>query len=200
MLGPVRVADLTTADIRSWHLTLTAQVSSYTANVAKKYLRAALALAAEDHQLRVPAMPSRLGRGRIKPRKAILTPDQVGRLLEAALQDQQKGIYYAFPFLTGVRPSEQLALLWRDIDLFADLICIQRMQERDGSITDFTKTLASTRDIPISSLLKTMLLRWRLVCPGVKGELLRVFPTLGSLKSAAVLCELPLRLLAPGPA
>jgi integrase len=184
MLGPVRVADLTTADIRSWHRMLTVQVSAYTANVAKKFLRAALALAAEDHRLRVPAMPSQLGRGRSKPKKAILTPDQVGRLLEAALQDQHKGIYYAFPFLTGVRPSEQLALLWPDVDLAAGVIRIRRMQERDGSLTELTKTVAGTRDIPISPLLKTMLVRWRLSCPRHHGELVRVFPTVGSLKSA----------------
>jgi integrase len=180
----VRVADLTTADIRGWHRTLTVQVSAYTANVAKKFLRAALALAAEDHQLQVPAMPSQLGRGRSKPKKAILTPDQVGRLLEAALEDQHKGIYYAFPFLTGVRPSEQLALLWQDVDLAAGVIRIRRMQERDGSLTELTKTVAGTRDIPISPLLKTMLIRWRLACPRHNGELVRVFPTVGSLTSA----------------
>jgi len=114
MLGPVPLADLTTADIRNWHKVLSVQVSTYTANVAKKFLRAALSLTAEDFHLRVPPMPSQLGRGRHKSKKAILTPDQVGRLLEMAIEDKVKGIYYAFPFLTGVRPSEQLALLWDD--------------------------------------------------------------------------------------
>ena len=117
MLGPTRIADLTTADVRRWHKQLTSEVSSYTANVAKKFLRAALVMVAEDFHLRVPPMPARLGRGRTRPKKVILTPDQVGLLLEAALKDERKGIYYAFPFLTGVRPSEQLALLWEDVDL-----------------------------------------------------------------------------------
>ena len=67
MLGPRLMADLTTADIRSWHKTLTAEVSGYTANVAKKYLRAALAIAAEDFHLRVPPMPTMRGRGRPSP-------------------------------------------------------------------------------------------------------------------------------------
>lgn len=181
-LGRKRVADLTTADIRHWHRTLTTQVSSHTANVAKKFLRAALALAAEDFHLRVPPMPSNLARGKGKAKKAILTPEQVGRLLNAALHDEQKGIYYAFPFLTGVRSSEQLALLWQDIDLVAGNIRIQRMQEQDGSSTEFTKTVASTRDIPVSPLLKTMLIRWRLICPRKNGELHRVFPALGNLQ------------------
>lgn len=184
MLGPRPIADLSTADIRAWHKTLIAQVSAYTANVAKKYLRAALALAAEDFHLRVPPMPSMQGRGRAKPRKAILTPAQVGRLLTAALNDEQRGIYYAFPFLTGVRPSEQLALLWGDADLTAGVLRIRRMQERDGSITDLTKTVAGTREIPMSPLLRSMLTRWRSICPGKAGEPDRVFPALGAIEAA----------------
>lgn len=185
MLGPRLIADLTTADIRSWHKTLTAQVSAYTANVAKKYLRAALALAAEDFHLRAPPMPTMRGRGRAKPRKAILSPAQVGQLLVAALRDAQRGVYYAFPFLTGARPSEQLALLWEDVDLATGVIRIRRMQERDGSITDLTKTVAGTREIPIAPLLRSMLMRWRSNCPSKTGEPRRVFPALGAADAAA---------------
>jgi integrase len=183
MLGPIRIADLSTSDIRRWHRTLTCQVSSHTATVAKKLLRAALALTAEDYLLRVPPMPTLLGRGRTKSKKAILTPSQVGRVLEAAQRDEPKGIYYAFPFLTGVRPSEQLALLWQDIDFDAGVIRVQRMQEVDGSITEFTKTSAGIRDIPMSLLLKTMLLRWRSNCPRASDALHRVFPALGNIRS-----------------
>jgi integrase len=179
MLGSLRIADLTTANIRNWHRILTVQISGHTADLAKKLLRAALSLTAEDFSLRVPPMPSKLGRGRTKPRKAILTLDQIGRLLQAAVRDEKKGIYYAFPFLTGVRPSEQLALLWEDIDVATGLIRIHRMQERDGSITELTKTSAGVRAIPMSPLLKTMLLRWLLLCPRRNGALQRVFPGWG---------------------
>jgi hypothetical protein len=58
-------------------------VSSYTANLAQKFLRAALLMAAEYFQLRVPSMTSRYGRGRAKPVKAILAPEQVGVVLKA---------------------------------------------------------------------------------------------------------------------
>ena len=181
MLGPRPIADLTTADIRSWHKTLATRVSAYTANVAKKYLRAALALAAEDFHLRMPPMPSHRGRGRTRPKKAILTPNQVGCLLQAALKDKRKGIYYAFPFLTGVRPIEQLAVLWEAVDLAAAVVHIRRMQERDGSITELTKTAAGTREIPMSPLLRSMLAQWRLTCPRKTGEPNRVFPALGAI-------------------
>jgi integrase len=176
MLGGVRVGDLSTGQIRSWHRTLAEHVGAYSANLAKKFLRAALALAAEDFGLRVPAMPSKLGRGRPKTKKAILTPEQVGLLLKAAVEDKHKGIYYAFPFLTGVRPSEQLGLLWEDVDLEAGVIRIRRMLERDGTISEFTKTAAGTREIPVSPLLKSMLLEWRVTCPRRAGQLHLAFP------------------------
>lgn len=182
MLGPVRVADLTTASIRGWHRSLTAHVSVYTANVAKKMLRAALALIAEDFNIAIPSMPSRLGRGRPRPKKTILTSEQIALLLNAALADEEKGIYYAFPFLTGVRPSEQLAIMWHDIDFQTGFIRISRMQEMDGSITEFTKTAASTREIPMGPLLRAMLLRWQTSCPAGK-EAHRVFPSLGTRHS-----------------
>jgi integrase len=177
MLGPIRIADLTTANIRQWHKALSCQISVNTANVAKKLLQSSLALVAEDFDLRVPALPTKLGRRRMKPKKRILTSDQIALLLQAAIKDRYRGIYYAFPFMTGTRASEQLALLWRDVDLTAGVIRIRRMQERGGSIVELTKTEASA-EIPDSTLLSMMLRDWLLVCPRRDGELHRVFPVL----------------------
>jgi integrase len=103
-------------------------------------------------------------------------------LLQAARQNRDKGIYVAFPFLTGTRPSEQLGLLWEDIDFEANVIRIRRMQERDGTICDLTNTAAGTREIPMCSLLRGMLLEWRLSCPRLGGELHRVFPGAGQMQ------------------
>jgi len=178
MLGPTEIATLTTAQIRGWHKTVAAHVSSHAANVAKKLLRAALCLAAEDFLLAVPPMPTRVGRGRPRSKKLILSPHEVGRLLDAALDDE-RGIYYGFPFLTGARPSEQLALLWDDIHVEGGFIRIRRAQQPDGTITEFTKTDASMRDIPICPLLRTMLQKWRALCPIADGREHRVFPLLG---------------------
>jgi integrase len=179
MLGDIRVRDLTTSEIRAWHKTLSAEVGWYSANRAKMFLGAVLALAAEDLNIRPPAMPANLGRGKPKLKKAILAPDQVNLLLQAARADREKGVYVGFPFLAGTRPSEQLGLLWEDVDFDANVIHIRRMQERDGSITNLTKTVAGTRDIPMCSLLRGMLMEWRLVCPRWSGELYRVFPGVG---------------------
>ncbi len=65
------------------------------------------------------------------------------------LEDVQRGLYYAFPFLAGTRPFEQLALLWSDIDLEENTITIHRTQDSKGIVYDITKTEAGTRVIPI---------------------------------------------------
>jgi integrase len=89
----------------------------------------------------------------------------------------------AFPFLAGTRPSEQLGLLWEDVDFDANVIRICRMQERDGTLTPMTKTAAGTRDTPMCSQLRAMLLEWRVGCPRLNGQLHRVFPRLGVIQA-----------------
>ena len=105
LLGRVKVQELTTRRVRAWHKLISEEVSVYSANKALIKLKAALALAAEDHEFRPPAMPAGLQRQRDKARKAVLTPDEVARLLAAARDDLDKGVYYAAPFLMGTRPS-----------------------------------------------------------------------------------------------
>ena len=182
MLGGVKITDLTTAEIRSWHRLIVKEVGSYSANRAKQFLNAALRLAEEDLRVRACAMPLYLGKQKQKAKKAILSTEQVAQLIVAARQDRDKGVYYAFPFLAGTRPSEQLALLWEDVDFAKGTIRICRMQERNGSITALTKTEAGTREVPMGPVLKAMLLEWRLVCPRLNGELHRVFPGPGRIE------------------
>jgi integrase len=181
LLGDIRLSQLTTADIRAWYMTLQAEISTYAANRAKMFLASVLALAEEDYGVRTPRMPTVLGRGRHKTRKTILTPEQVRVVLDAAREDKRQGIYYAFPFLVGTRPSEQLGLLWDDVDFDADVIRIRRTQENDGAIVDLAKTEAGVRDVPLCPMLREMLLEWRLACPRLDGELYRVFPGPGRL-------------------
>jgi integrase len=180
MLGAVKVAELNTRRIRAWHRLLSDEVSLFSANRAMQVLRTALALAAEDHEFRPPAMPTGLQRQRDKARKAALTPEQVARLLAAARDDLEHGVYYSAPFLMGTRPSEQLGLMWDDVDFEANLIRIRRAQMRYGALSEMTKTEAGRRDIPMSPMLREMLLAWRVRCPRKDGELHRVFPAPGA--------------------
>jgi integrase len=179
MLGHLKVKDLTTAAIRDWHRMLWQEVGPYTANRARAFLKTALALAAEDFDFRPPAMPAHLGLRRTKIKKVILNPEQVSALLGAARADTERGIYVAFPFLAGTRPSEQLGLLWSEVDFDKDEIRIRRSQTDRGELVETTKTEAGTREIPMGAALRQMLLEWRVRCPRVAGELYRVFPGLG---------------------
>ncbi len=176
MLGKIKLSDLTTADIRAWHRQLLDHSGTYTANRAKSHLKAILALAEEDFGVRAVSMPTGLGRGKARVKKAILNTKQIAQLVGAAKKDKERGIYCVFPFLVGARPSEQFGLLWDDIDFEANVIRIRRMQERDGSLTDMTKTEAGTRDVPMGKTLRGMLLDWRARCPRRDGKLHRVFP------------------------
>ena len=182
MLGDIKLNELTTAQISSWHRELVEHCGNYTANRAKAQLKSILALAEEDFGVRAPSMPTGLGRARHKPKKAILTPDAIQAVITAAKLDQECGLYYAFPFLAGTRPSEQLGLLWTDVDFDKNVIHIRRIQERDGSLTEMTKTEAGTRDIPMGATLREMLLEWRVRCPRKGKELHRVFPGPGRLQ------------------
>ena len=182
LLGKVRLADLTTALIRSWHKLIAEDAGAHSATRAKMFLKAALAFAEEEYGIRAPTMPT-IGKSRRKPMKAILTPDQVSSLIASARQDLVKGVYYAFTFLTGTRPSEQLALHWDSVDFESNTIRIQRMQEKYGAITDVTKTDAGMREIPMSRILREMLLAWRVRCPRREGRLERVFPAPGVVRT-----------------
>ncbi len=176
LLGGTKLSELTTGDIRAWHMTIRSEISLYAANRAKMFLAAAMALAEEDFGVRAPRMPTQLGRGGHKAKKAILSPQEISRLLAAAREDRRQGIYCAFPFLAGTRPGEQLALLWEDVDFDRNVINIRRSQEDDGTIANLTKTEAGMREVPICPMLREMLLEWRLACPRRGGELHRVFP------------------------
>ncbi len=208
LLGHVKLTELTTAMIRIWHRTIVEQCGTYTANRAKSHLKSILALAEEDFTVRAPSMPTGLSRARHKPKKAILTSEDIRRLIAEAKDDPEHGVYYAFPFLAGTRPSEQLGLLWSEVDFDNNVIRIRRIQERDGSLTEMTKTEAGTRDIPMSPTLREMLLAWRVRCPRKGKELHRVFPGPGRLQEwpkpriggggPLALPELPQALLATG--
>ena len=180
MLGDYKVSELTTAQFRRCHGVVREECGAFTANRCMSFLKSILALAEEDFGAKSCAIPSNLPRRKHKPKKEILSPEEVAKLIAYAQTDKAKGIYYAFPFLTGVRVSEQLALRWGDICFETNVIQIKRVQERDGSTTDTTKTESGTREVPISATLRAMLLEWRLRCPRLDGELYRVFPSLGA--------------------
>jgi integrase len=183
VLGKVKLTELTTAAIRGWHGEVVRHCGAYTANRAASLLHSILALAEEDFGVRAPAMPNNLARRRSREKKAILSSEQIAAVIVAAQQDPEHGPFYAFPFLAGTRPSEQLGLLWDEVDFERGCIRICRIQERDGTLSEVTKTAAGTREIPMGATLRAMLLDWRIRCPRWRGELHRVFPGPGRLQA-----------------
>ncbi len=175
MLGGYHVSALTTAQLRNWHSRIRFEVGHYTANEVMKMLQSILALAEEDFGVPVCKKPRNLAKRKNKPKKDILNPGEVAELIAFARTDKERGIFYAFPFLTGLRISEQLGMLWDDVDFERNIITVKRVLERNGTTTDQTKTEAGMREIPIAPTLRTMLLEWRLICPRLDGELYRVF-------------------------
>jgi integrase len=177
-LGKVKLTDLQTSEIRRWINALRGPVGHYSANRAMIMLKTALDLAAEDFNIKPPAMP-KLDRVRGKAKKNILTPEQIGKVIAAAKADPDHGVYIATPFLTGMRIGEMLGLRWSDIDFERNEIHVRRVQELDGKTFESTKTEAGMRTIPIGVTLRAMLLAWRERCPRLDGELFRIFPTRG---------------------
>ena len=161
MLGRRPASQLMTWEIRQWHTELCELVSPHTARLAKGVLHAVLKLAAEDFGVRTPMMPSGLGRVRDKAKKRILTMEQGKALLMSARHDPVHGIHVAFPFLTGMRPSEQLGLMWDDVDLDGRTIVVRRAREVRGSIVNETKTPAGFRRVPICDTLLELLSAWQ---------------------------------------
>lgn len=182
LMADVKIMDLDTSRIRHWYNLIEREVGAYSAKRAKLMLKSALELGAEDYNYRPPAMPKIIKAGP-KPKKTILTSDGIGQVLDRAEGDPVRGPYYAFSFLAGTRPSEQLALRWEDIDFEQNVIRIHRSQDQKGQIYSTTKTDAGTRDIPMMPRLRSMLLQHRLTCTRKDGELYLVFPGLGKKKA-----------------
>lgn len=178
LLGRLRVSDLTTAQIRTWHQTVMTFTTPYMAKAAKKHLSTVLSIVGEDFGIRVPPMPRRLGAGYQKKQRLLLRPDEVKAIFDYARQDRY-GLYYVFLFMTGARPSEMLGLLWEDIDFIENVIHIRRNQEKSGKIKNFPKTAAGQRAIPMAPMLREALIAWKGICPHRKGYPERVFPCLG---------------------
>ena len=170
LLGRVKVQELTTRRIRAWHKLISEEVSVYSANKALIKLKAALALAAEDHEFRPPAMPTGLQRQRDKARKAVLTPDEVARLLAAARDDLDKGVYCrravpdGHPAVGAARaPVGRRRLRGERHPHPAHPVALRR------AVRVHQDRGRASATIPMSPLLREMLLAWRVRCPRKDG-------------------------------
>jgi integrase len=81
-----------------------------------------------------------------------LTSDERDRILaDLALRyDERVASYYTFAFFTGMRPEEQIALRWSDIDWRTGTARVQRVRTFRGSERDGSKT-HTERDVDLVS-------------------------------------------------
>ncbi len=177
--GNSKIDKISTSEIRMWLKRLQTVTSTYNVKLTKKHLASVFRMIEEDYETRLARMPSGSTAKHRRQRRQLLNEDQVKLVLEEAQRDQKWGVYYAFLFLTGVRPSEMLGLLWSEVDLERGRVLICRTQNQDGSLKAFPKTDAGIREIPLNSLLLSLLKDWKERCPHLMGKLHRVFPAQG---------------------
>lgn len=99
-----------------------------------------------------------------------LTPEEIGKLLEAA-QDRPRDYTLLLTLcLTGLRIGEALALSWDDIDFVSSTIFVRR-SIYNGKITT-PKSKSSRRRVSVPRILLDTLLSYQLSCPDSKDNLI----------------------------
>lgn len=130
---------------------------------------------------------TRAGKGRAVNPEDVLSLEEAGRLLGAALTLRQRA-YLTAAIYTGAREGELLATTWDDLDLPTrgesgrmhirrSLSWAKTKEERGGEPKPRLvepKTRAGNRVLPLAPELVRVLREWRMACPA--GELGLVFP------------------------
>ena len=150
-LGHKRMATLTPLDVQALYSSmldrgLSARTVRYTHNVLASALKQAVKwrLTATN-----PAAFTDLPRLARREMQA-LSPEEAQRFLAEAVGNRFEALF-ALALATGMRPSEYLALRWKDLDLEAGTVTIQRVLTRFKGNCSFEepKTPKSRRTIPL---------------------------------------------------
>lgn len=151
VLGERRLGDLTALDVQRLYAGMTARgLSARTVRYTHAVLSSALKQA-----VRWGLIPRNVATLVNLPRQErqemrCLSPEQAARFLQAAKADRW-GVLFEFALVTGMRPSEYLALKWGDLDLVASTATVRRSLARinDGWRFDEPKTPKSRRTMPL---------------------------------------------------
>lgn len=153
-LGKKRLNSVTPMDIQNVITDMASRgLSSRTIQYAHTVLQRALKEAVIPFKLLTsnPARELKLPR-RVKKEMKALSPDAAQAFLNECANSKY-GLLLEFALITGMRPGEYLALMWRDLDLKKGTAAIQRVlvRNRKGGGWSFqpTKTERSRRCIPL---------------------------------------------------
>ena len=127
-------------------------------------LRDMFKAAEENNLVTKSSVSSRLkAGGRATKEKAILTPDEARRLLDA-VTDPRAHTFLLLCLHTGARRGEALALRYSDVDFENKVAHIRHnaiVKQGETTISDEMKTKAGRRDVPLSEELEACLLERR---------------------------------------
>jgi integrase len=133
-IGNIKLAALTSADVAKMLRNAHVGRSPRTVSTLRVVLQGALKLAVEDGL--IPRNVA-AGKGAGVPRQVakaepiFVTPTNVQRLLDAAIDDRLRALYMVAVNI-GARQGELLGLLWSDVDFDHGTIAISRQLQRVG--------------------------------------------------------------------
>lgn len=163
-LAHLPLAALSVARLESFYADLSTRIGQSHLSHLRSFLKAALRKAVRYGYLQhSPAEMAELPRRPPPPQRArAMTPEEVGRLLDAA----QGTRYYPMVFLAlalGLRRGELLGLRWEDVDWARDELHVRRaVVAVDGKpVVGGLKTASSQRVLPLLPEVRTLLLEWR---------------------------------------
>ena len=179
-IGTVRIADLSTANVKAFYEGLTATVSGSMSAQIHATLRTLLNYAREERVIESSPLDSmKKAAPRYKrPRVESLTQKQANHVLEAVKSTRLEALF-VLAITTGMRQGELFALRWSDIDDdFRFLSVVRSAQEIAGELTMVEpKTDRSRRRITLSQAAVRALKRRRKLAAKERHESPLVFPS-----------------------
>jgi integrase len=172
MMGGRRLDQLTTPMVREMLATLARPqveggrgLKPRTVQYVHAVFRLALNQAVADGKLpRNPAVGKRMVPARVRREPSVLSAGQVTQLLDQT-RDDPHGALWAVLTLTGLRPSEALALRWSDVHLDRGELRVMRKLRRPKNgaawVVEDLKTERSRRVIPLVPVAVEALARHR---------------------------------------
>ncbi len=151
-LGAMPIDRINRRDVENWILQLQEKgAGPRRVNMALARLKTVFRMA--DEEGLVTQNPARLVRSLREPRAAIdpFTFSETQALLRAARPGTERA-FVATLLFAGLRPSEALALEWRDLDMQRKVISVRRGRTRWGD--GMTKTVASEREVDLRDSLQ----------------------------------------------
>lgn len=163
-LAHLPLAALSVARLEAFYAELSGRIGQSHLAHLRSFLKAALRKAVRYGYLQhSPAEVAELPkRPPPPPRARAMTPEEVGRLLDAA----QGTRYYPMLYLTvalGLRRGELLGLRWEDVDWAREELHVRRaVVAVDGKpVVGGLKTRGSERVLPLLPEVKALLLEWK---------------------------------------